>query len=114
MPRTEDGIVRLGSLLQIAPPPRDDLWTQIVGSQREEENRGLQRIRRRGGCPDQIVGRPLPRRFGEEFVLTVEKLPQLDPLGGDLLFGSRQRPDLWSGRSIKGSSSGASLLAKTP
>ena len=73
------------SLLEEPPPPRDDLRAQVLGGQREEEDRRLERVRRRRRGPDQVVGRPLPRRFGEELVLAVEELPELAPLRRGLL-----------------------------
>ena len=50
-PRAEHGIVRLGSLFQVAAPPCHDLWPQVFGSQREEKTCGRGSAHRRQSGP---------------------------------------------------------------
>ena len=107
------GIVGRRPLPEIAAPSGHDLGPQVLGGQRQEEDRRLERVGLGQGGADQVIADALAGRLREQGVLAVEELPQLGPLGVGLLLeldaaGPRLRA--LDERQLEG----ASLLAKTP
>ena len=112
-PKTGSSAVRVSG--QIPPPARNDLRPKLLGRERHEEDRVLERVGLRRRRREQVIADAAAGGLG----LLAELLRRCAarsscPLGRELFLETWPSPAMLAAAANSGSSGGSSLLAKTP